>query len=384
MDRFRMLPSYHYEDNTDGSLLKSVGKPLRDYRIEGNCFQDGVPSPENPIEVQCCGEKTVNMIDYTKIPSRTARGITFTNNNDGTFTANGKLTAVTLRYLLKDGLDLDSFVSGETYYASCGVDYNDGVRRYYLMVQIQNSQTGAMRYYASNGINTTFSLTENESVSVVDVRINSPTGELFEVQDLVFSPIICKASEYVDFEPYGYKVPVTVSNDSGEKTYNIYLNEPLRKVGDCADYIDFKSGKVMRHNVVVDLSGYKWYCQYVNDTENFYYITNAPTPIFSSVYCLCNCAKRTPIGTTNSYLGIEVYESKIIRFRPDMTVYGTLEKWQDYIDNNECYVIYPLGEPQEQPISLPKILTEKGTNIISVGTTLQPSTVNYQYYKGGK
>ena len=36
MDRRRFLPTYHYEDNTDGVLLNSAGKPLRNYLIYGS------------------------------------------------------------------------------------------------------------------------------------------------------------------------------------------------------------------------------------------------------------------------------------------------------------------------------------------------------------
>ena len=383
MDRFRMLPSYHYEDNTDGSLLKSVGKPLRDYKIEGNCFQDGVPSPDNPIEVQCCGEKTKNLLPFPYVTASTTRnGITVTVSDDGSICIDGTSTAATSFYLFSDKENLiPGLKIGDTITLSKNPNDESQGRLVWFICNYYNS-SGTMKQGIACSNYLTLSGTISEEWVGVGCYIHVPVGRT--LNNLILKPQIELGNTATEYEPYGYKVPVTVSNDSGEKTYNIYLNETLKKVGEYADYIDFKSGKVMRHNVVVDLSGYKWYCQYVNDTENFYYITNAPTPIFSSVYCLCNCAKKTAIGSSTSYLGIDVYESKIIRFRPDMTVYGTLEKWQDYIDNNECYVIYPLGELQEQPISLPQILTEKGTNIISVGTTLQPSTVNYQYYKGGK
>ena len=41
------------------------------------------------------------------------------------------------------------------------------------------------------------------------------------------------------------------------ETKHIYLNEPLRKVGDYADYIDFKNQKVMRQIEVLDDTGTK-------------------------------------------------------------------------------------------------------------------------------
>ena len=64
---------------------------------------------------------------------------------------------------------------------------------------------------------------------------------------------------------YGkYKIPVTVNNI----TTNIYLNEPLRKIGDFADYLDYKNGKVVRNttdimvtdldNIQKDVNVYKY------------------------------------------------------------------------------------------------------------------------------
>lgn len=48
-----------------------------------------------------------------------------------------------------------------------------------------------------------------------------------------------------------YKIPVKVNDN----VTNIYLNEPLRKIGDYLDYIDFKNQKVVRNVDVVDDTG---------------------------------------------------------------------------------------------------------------------------------
>ena len=52
-------------------------------------------------------------------------------------------------------------------------------------------------------------------------------------------------STALPYEPYGYKVPVTLTADSAETT-NIYLDEQLAKSGNNADYIDYATQK--RHN----------------------------------------------------------------------------------------------------------------------------------------
>ena len=45
------------------------------------------------------------------------------------------------------------------------------------------------------------------------------------------------------YEPYGYRVPVTVTNGTDTETTNLYLPEPIKMVGDEAEYIDYKEQK---------------------------------------------------------------------------------------------------------------------------------------------
>ena len=88
MDRYKMLPTYNYYDvegNSSLTLDKSVGKPLRDYKIYGNSIQDGTPSPEAPVEIGSCGERTKNLFDVSKITNNSQ----ITNNGDSSITCNG-------------------------------------------------------------------------------------------------------------------------------------------------------------------------------------------------------------------------------------------------------------------------------------------------------
>lgn len=48
-----------------------------------------------------------------------------------------------------------------------------------------------------------------------------------------------------------YEIPITVSDGTNTTTTNIYLTQPLRKVGNYADYIDYENQKVYR-NVIVN------------------------------------------------------------------------------------------------------------------------------------
>ena len=52
-----------------------------------------------------------------------------------------------------------------------------------------------------------------------------------------------KGSVVTSYEPYGYRVPVTVTNGTDTQTTNLYLPEQIKMVGDEAEYIDFGEQK---------------------------------------------------------------------------------------------------------------------------------------------
>ena len=87
----------------------------------------------------------------------------------------------------------------------------------------------------------------NAGTGEFTVGANAPTPsapvEIESVGDLI--------TDTNDINYGKYKIPVIVGNT----TTNIYLDEPLRKVGDYSDYIDFKNQKEFRNVIVNDDTG---------------------------------------------------------------------------------------------------------------------------------
>ena len=84
---------------------------------------------------------------------------------------------------------------------------------------------------------------------------------------------------------YGkHKIPIKLTDENGEsETKNIYLDEPLRKVGDAADYIDFKTRKVVRYVEKIDsYNGETITTSWISSTGELstgatvYYVLNTP------------------------------------------------------------------------------------------------------------
>ena len=77
---------------------------------------------------------------------------------------------------------------------------------------------------------------------------NSGTGTFTaaELNPTADSPVqLISVGEY-DSASGKYKIPVKVNNGKNVVVTNIYLDEPLRKIDEYADYIDFENKKVVR------------------------------------------------------------------------------------------------------------------------------------------
>ena len=208
---------------------------------------------------------------------------------------------------------------------------------------------------------------------------------------------------YVDINTFQVEEGTTATDYEPYQavTTNIFLNEPLRKIGDYADYIDFKENKVVRNVAfqtllssaswdqgvaawqreghtdfiaslllnVATINNYKIYSNrfkkgtwtWSNDTfpGNYIYTAlyaNRTTHLIIQNECL--------EGITNE----SSFQEKLLAFKK-------------FLDTNETYITYVRSAPIEEPlnIDLPK-LTAK-TTIIEVDTNLLPSNAYGKYIK---
>lgn len=239
-------------------LEYSKGKNIRNYEIYGNSVQDGTPSVDSPVEIQSVGDLvtdtesayygkydlpiTVTGKNLLKYPyywtSRVRSGIMFTVNGDGTITLSGT-TTLTGTAIDDFTLAYETKIKSGTYTVS-GCPEGGAVYKYRIFLHIRDS-SGNSRYISDLGNGVTFTVTDTSTMTV-SIRIGAEIGT---VNNLVFAPQIELGSTATEYEPY-----------KGE-TKHIYLDEPLRKVENYADYIDFKNQKVVRNVEVLDDTGTK-------------------------------------------------------------------------------------------------------------------------------
>ena len=193
------------------TLNNAVDYPLLGLNLYGKSMQDGTPTPENPvdivsvgdsgtIEITACGK---NLFDYSILKGFSYNGITYTNNNDGSFTVSGvktdisKLSYCSYKYNHKESLQI---ISSPGTYAISGVpkDYGKGLHFYI------NFYYGGKSYY--NFLDT-FNHTTNivtEDMFTEDFRIDIGFFSFanYECKNGTFYPQIEKGSTATDFEPY--------------------------------------------------------------------------------------------------------------------------------------------------------------------------------------
>ena len=300
----------------------SKGKNLRNYEIYGNSVQSGTPSPESPVEIQSVGD----LVTDTESEYYGKYGIPITvkgkNLFDKSISSDSSIRNETVNtsnsysiVILKINKICEILKPNTTYTISCEIECES------IPPDVTLSMTllGFSIYTPVSGYSTANALIKKQlsvgeiyyysQTTTTPLKFDSGGDYRFLIYrnaykdadgNYQFPAIICRniqieeGSSSTAYEPY-----------KGSQTTHIYLDEPLRKVGDYADYIYFKNQKVVRKIEVLDDTGTK------TISESF----------------------------------------------------GTL------------------SIPTEENISLPALKTFKGTNVMSVDASIQPSKIKANYIR---
>jgi len=199
---------------------------------------------------------------------------------------------------------------------------------------------------------------------------------------------------------YGkYKIPLLIKTSLQTYSTNIFLNEPLRKIGDYADYIEFKSGKVIRNVLKTNLASINFIEKSTMSTSNHFiaYDVNTVSNVdmrtgqdcWSVVPCVF-CTKLKPI------LWSELRSSKVaygitttinssgyneVRLCIPEEKASTLTKFKEWQNSNDCDVYFARITPVEEDISLDLPKLKSKMSIIEADTSLPPSSIYGKYIK---
>lgn len=324
------------------SPLYADGTAITTYNIKGNTTQSGTPTPSNPVEVNGVGVRTENLL--TEIVQGGVRA------TDGNLSSSSN--RVRTNYI--------SVTGGTTYTVSCDTllvavicAYTNTVYDSTLSQLSAASQTVTIPQGA-NQIAISFMKTNGTDVTP------SEAGQI----------MLNEGSTALPYEPYGYKIPIS----SGGVTTNIYLNDPLYKIGDTTDSVS-SSGTATYNIGWIDLGTLDWEILASGNFHSTTIITdmkliintkkgNAICTAFSEVdaqdvantpYSFSSClnAQRTPFVNKTGFEGMTAAQ-----FKAAMS--GVI-------------MYYVKAEATTETVTAPSIPTADGANSITVDTTVQPS-----------
>lgn len=198
-------------------------------------------------------------------------------------------------------------------------------------------------------------------------------------------------SESTPYEPY--HEPITT---------NIYLNEPLRKIGDYADVIDFERGVVERNIKKVVFDGSEEF-----DNQNSSFDSEIKTMLcntefidalignyilsshFTKIYNAQNAQAKPGTFSKNSlekyknytYYNISNKELNVVQSDSTITKVSAFRSYlsKQYDAGTPVTVYYVLTESTTEQFTVPSIPTFDGTTVISTDTEIQTSNVEIKY-----
>ena len=299
--------------------------------IYGESIQNGIPTPTSPIEIESVGEKTKNLLSSTTYGEYNP-----INLDAGTFFFS--VDANTDRQLHLFLYDENKVRLGDT----TNAQQLQSNGRYGYEITISSKAKYYM--YAWSG------------------STNKP-----------IKPMLEEGSTATSYEPYGYKIPITVSNGTDTKTTNIYLKEPLRKIREYADYLDLTNKKVVRYVKEDVFTG----TETINlDGNNRFQYRFEKT----SGDGLCNYYKNTNDKSNGSVYLIYTYAAYFSDTR-----YNTVEEFKNmlatqYNLGNPVKIVWRRHDKQifsEESIDIPELPSLTGNVTYTIGTSIKPSSINY-------
>ena len=292
------------------TLTDCMGSDMTSLSLVGNTVQDGTPSPDNPVEVQGCGERTRNLLDITQV--------------------SGPLLEVKDNKIYLSGYNCNTNISPEVFLEMTGLSIGDTITATHSTKVINgtgNSIFGRVMFLNRVTTGTSFVLKSNTPVTIPEdfnssnyhglylygVNQADESGERLAVMsDFAIYKGSYTAETMPPFEPYGYKVPVEVS---GRNLFDVSLKYSTPWL-----------------SAVIDDSGWVTY-DYANPNDTTIYpafFTHASAEIRPDT-------KYTVITEIESISGCR-FDPTSIRAAGDM-YQGQLQNSQNYYETAGTYVL---------------------------------------------
>ena len=221
-----------------------------------------------------------------------------------------------------------------------------------------------------------FTLEEKTAINGFGFELISGTG------DVKFKNIQLErgnsSTEYIPYEKHSITINIDAPNDW--KTYSIYLNEPLRKVGDYEDYIDFNTMEVVRKIKTQKISDLSWtQGSSIGNLYRYESSTELTDKLYTNSYStnlLCSDLQVVPYtNNTTDYSIAERHNFNFLRI-----LSSDLETTDEMLNKiGDASIYYVLETPEREPIELSTIELYQGTNVLKVDSKVAPSKIEVSH-----
>lgn len=316
--------------------IRALTRPLDDYLISGNTIQNGTPTPDNPVDVVGCGEKTDNLA-YGRI--------------DGVnIDANGMISGF-------DGFDV------AIGHVEAGIVYtaNTFVYAFYTNEPTINSQSyDSSRIVTTQGLPSTFTA---PITGYVAFRLDSGEQAMLNL-----------GSTALPYEPYGYKLPLTI----GGTEHPIYLGqvETTRRIKKLVltGEENWSGSAKFRMGLSGQIGTIAPICTHYQGATTAWYGELADGKVtvnggINLTLAICDETNQTSIEDWKSYLAAQYANGTPV------TVWYVLAEPETGIVNEPLHKIGNYVDTISMAQSGVEISTTKGFDTITTDTTVLPSNI---------
>lgn len=330
------------------------------------------PNPEYPQDVQSVGEYdsttgkykipvTVsgkNLFDVNSINLGTTSNITMENDTVSIKEGANNYTTATQKVYVSPSTKytLSAKMTGENNspHIAIGEFDKDGnnIKNNTIIYNLDSNENGK-------------SFTTQAETSYIEVYLRNRNSSACKFENIQLE----LGATNTNYEPYYEPV-----------THNIILDEPLRKIGSDADYIDFNGKKLVRYVGTKELDG----------VTNGKMLKSYSRGGYIAIPDMKVVAAGKGIGFSSFAQATSVLVSEGIAFGWENTnvyfcyINGLTDYTQINALINELYLVgvdtniyYQLASPKETSIDLPKLDIGIGNYKIEIGTNIKPSSVEF-------
>lgn len=263
---------------------------------------------------------------------------------------------------------------------------NDDSNLTYVRTPHYTKISGGQNYYLSSPTITDNTITVswyfyNANKDFVKRQVSYTNSKIIPPEDATYIRLVLKTINLdekiqieegeiaTDYQPY-----------VEPKINNIYLDEPLRKVGNYSDYLDLVNKKVVRNITKKVFNGTETWNSF-NSTKVFFTIDSS-LKYENDIYCLSDKYLCQVSAGGQSYKSGNAWvqsTSKYPRIYFADDNHSTVTAFKNNLKTNNITGIYVLNETKTEDLNISEIELSENTKKIFIETNTKPSNIEIEY-----